>query len=355
MKKNIIFCSGGTGGHIFPAISISNFLKDNANIILATDKRGLKYLGSIKHEIKIFNISYFSNKKVFLNFFSLIKLFVAFLYSIYFILKKKVDIVFGFGGYVSFPILLAAKVLNKKIYLYEPNLVLGRTNKLFVKFCERIFTNSNKIINIPKKNLSKFVEVGTIIREDIKKFPDINSNINKIGKKIIILGGSQGAKIFGEIIPKAILNLKKNNFDIEIIQQVIPNQVNEIKEFYKKNNIKSKIFDFDPNIAELILGSDLAITRSGASTIAELEFLQIPFIAVPYPYALDNHQYQNALHYKSKNICWILEQKDFTSHNLTILLLEIFNNINELKNKKNEMVSNRKVNNLELIKKEIFI
>ena len=157
MKKNIIFCSGGTGGHIFPAISMINYFKDKSNVILVTDKRALKYIPSIECEIKVFNVSSFSKKKIFSNIFSLIKLFVTFLYSIYFILKKRTDIVFGFGGYVSFSILLAAKFLNRTIYLYEPNLVLGRTNKLFVNSCRKIFTTSNNIINIPKKNLSKFI------------------------------------------------------------------------------------------------------------------------------------------------------------------------------------------------------
>ena len=131
--------------------------------------------------------------------------------------------------------------------------------------------------------------------------------------------------------------------------------IKKIENFYNEHNIQCKIFDFDFNIAELISKSDLAISRSGSSTIAELEFLQVPFIAIPYPFAMDNHQYENALYYKSKNTCWILEQKNFTSNNLSLLLLEIFNNNNDLKVKRKKMFYDRKTNTLDKIKKEILI
>ena len=355
MKKNIIFCSGGTGGHIFPAISMINYFRDKSNVILATDKRALKYIPSIECEIKVFNVSSLSGKKIFSNIFSLIKLFVTFLYSIYFILKKRIDIVFGFGGYVSFSILLAAKFLNRTIYLYEPNLVLGRTNKLFVNSCKKIFTTSNNIINIPKKNLSKFIEVGPIIRNEIVKISNKKKKLNDREKTIIILGGSQGAEIFGEVVPVAISSVCKNNFKIKVVQQVLTNQIVKIENYYNEHNIQCKIFDFDPNISELISKSDLAISRSGSSTTAELEFLQVPFIAIPYPFATDNHQYENALYYKSKNTCWVLEQKNFTSNNLSLLLLEIFNNNNDLNAKRKKMLGDRKLNTLEKIKKEMLI
>ena len=87
----------------------------------------------------------------------------------------------------------------------------------------------------------------------------------------------------------------------------------------------------------------------------ELEFLQVPFIAIPYPFATDNHQYENALYYKSKNTCWVLEQKNFTSNNLSLLLLEIFNNNNDLNAKRKKMFEDRKLNTLEKIKKEMLI
>ena len=354
MKKKIIFCSGGTGGHVFPAISMIDSLKNERDIILATDKRALKYIKSIEYNVQILDILPLEKKKIILNIFSLIKLFFTFIFSIYLIFKNKIDTVFGFGGYVSFPILLAAQVLKKKIYLYEPNLVLGRTNKFFVNSCEKIFTNSNKIKNVPKNKLHKFIEVGNIIRKEIVNFSSIKKKNQNNEITIIVLGGSQGAKIFGDIVPSVILELNKQKFKVHIIQQAIEEQIEDLKEFYEKNEIKNTIFDFNPNILELICKSDLAITRSGASTIAELEFLQVPFIAVPYPFAKDNHQFENALYYKENGSCWVVEQKNFTFENLSFLLVKILENKNEMESKREKMFYNRRINTLEIIKKEIL-
>ena len=105
---------------------------------------------------------------------------------------------------------------------------------------------------------------------------------------------------------------------------------------------------------KLIYKSDLAITRSGASTIAELEFLQVPFIAVPYPFAKDNHQFENALYYKENGSCWVVEQKNFTFENLSFLLVKILENKNEMESKREKMFYNRRINTLEIIKKEIL-
>jgi len=150
----------------------------------------------------------------------------------------------------------------------------------------------------------------------------------KIKKKnkifsILVLGGSQGAEIFGKVIPPAIKMIKDKGIEIEINQQCLKSQKNSIENFYQNNKIKNNIFEFDKNILKLISSTDLAISRCGASTTAELVHTCTPFIAVPYPYSLDNHQYLNAEYYSNKNYCWILEEKNFNSTNLFDLLMKI--------------------------------
>tara|TARA_B100001750_G_scaffold172830_1_gene141063 strand:- start:536 stop:1603 length:1068 start_codon:yes stop_codon:yes gene_type:complete len=355
MKKKIVFCAGGTGGHIFPAISLINYFKQENDVILVTDFRAKQYIDSLQCKIKILNISSLSQEKIISKFIAIIKLCISFFNSFYFLKKEKIDIVFGFGGYVTFPLLLAAKILNKKIYLYESNLVLGRTNKILLSFCDKIFTNTNKIINIPQKYKSKFFEVGSIIKEEIVKYRPINKKNENTKKTIIVLGGSQGAEIFGKIVPKAILNLHKKNFSFNIIQQALSNQTEKLRNLYANNNIQSHVFEFYKDIGELITKADLAISRSGASTTAELDFLNIPFIAIPYPFATDNHQYQNALYYKSKGSCWILEEKNLNEESLSTLLIEILSNNNNLEIKRKKMSNNHNINTLEIIKKEIKV
>ena len=154
------------------------------------------------------------------------------------------------------------------------------------------------------------------------------------------MGGSQGAEVFGRIVPSAIKMLKDKEYIIEIIQQCTKQQKNSLIEFYKKNNIQSNIFDFTNNILDLIKSSDLAISRCGASTTAELAHTLTPYIAVPYPYSVDDHQYLNAKYYEEKGCCWVLEQNNFTSINLFNLIMEILKDKKKLKNVRENMKKN---------------
>ena len=120
---------------------------------------------------------------------------------------------------------------------------MGRVNKYFVRFCSKLFINSNNILNLPNKHLTKCVEVGNILREEIIKYKlSEKTNLNS-KKTILILGGSQGAEIFGKVIPQVILDINKS-YRINVIQQSLPKQVNEIQNFYNKNNIENYIFTF---------------------------------------------------------------------------------------------------------------
>ena len=160
----------------------------------------------------------------------------------------------------------------------------------------------------------------------------------------MVLGGSQGAEIFGTVIPAVINMVKKKGYKIEIFQQCISSQKQSIKDYYEKNDIKNYVFDFDKNILDLILLSNLAITRCGASTTAELAHTITPFIAVPLPGSIDNHQYLNAKYYESKGCCWLLEQKNFNTKNLLNIIMNTMENKNQLKNIQANMQNNQSKN-----------
>ena len=352
MKKTIIFCGGGTGGHIFPSISLYNFFDQKGyRTILLTDKRGTKYLKRDFLLYRVLDITPYRQgiiNKIFFYF----KLIKVFIYSLFFLRKEEPNFVFGLGGYVTFPICLAAKLLGIKILLYEPNIALGRVNRFFVRFCEILFTNAKNITNLPKKYSIKCIKVGNIIREEIIKYKLNKKNYSNSAKTIIVLGGSQGAEIFGNVIPKVILDII-TKYKINIIQQAIPKQVNEIKNIYNSNKIENYVFSFHQNIFELMSKADLAISRCGSSTLGELEFLGVPFVAIPYPFAKDNHQYQNAAYYEKKGCCWILHQRDFTFNGLKEMLTKILDNSVDLNLKRENMLKNDNENSLTKIEKEV--
>ena len=147
--------------------------------------------------------------------------------------------------------------------------------------------------------------------------------------------------------------IKNEGYTIEINQQCINNQKGSIVDYYNKNNIKNYVFEFDKNILKLILSSDLAITRCGASTTAELAHTLTPFIAVPLPNSIDNHQYLNAKFYKDIGCCWILDQNNFNTKNLFSLIIEIIKNKNKLKTVRENMKKNYSNNVYSTIENQI--
>ena len=195
--------------------------------------------------------------------------------------------------------------------------------------------------------------MGSILNKNIINYLHLKENKNEGKFSILVLGGSQGAEIFGTVIPAAVKMIKEAGYEISINQQCIIEQKNSIIDFYEKNNIKNYVFEFDENILKLISSSSLAITRCGASTTAELAHTLTPFIAVPLPNSVDNHQYLNAKYYESKGCCWLLEQDNFTTGNLFNLIMETIKNKNKLENIRKNMKKNYNKNVYSNIENEI--
>ena len=335
MSKKIIFSGGGTGGHVLPAIHLmKHFFDKKYQVLLVTDKRGINFVKDrTEHQYYIIKATTPTNKNLIKKVLSLFTILLSIIKSIFVLKKEKPDLILGFGGYVSFPICFAARILNLPFIIYESNIKMGRANKYLSTFSKKIFLANKIQESINEKHLNKTFKVGPILDKNI-----INCLLKekkKIEKKfsILVLGGSQGAKIFGEVVPESIKMLKKEiKLEIEINQQCVADQKESIINFYKKNNIKHHIFKFEKNILKFLLETDLVITRCGAATSAELVHTLSPFIAVPLQQSVDSHQYLNAKYYENKGCCWLLEQKNFNSKNLFNLIVEIINSKNKLEN-----------------------
>ena len=319
MNKNYLISTGGSGGHVIPATILYEHLVNEANIIIASDKRGLKYLKK-EYKYEIINTPKLNNIILLpINFIIVLILTI----KSYFLLKKeKIEKLFSTGGYMSLPIILAARLLKLKIYLIEPNQVLGRANKFFLESCQKIFCYTEKIKNFPSKYQNKIEIINPLVKEKIYKIDRTFPKDDKFN--ILIVGGSQGASIFDNSLKKKIVKISKT-FQIRITHQTNENNISILKEYYEKNNIENFTFSFDPNFEKILINSDLCITRAGASTLAELSVMNIPFIAVPLPTAKDNHQLENANFYKDKDCCWIVKQQVF-EEKIEELLMRIIQN-----------------------------
>ena len=311
--SNIIIATGGTGGHVFPAYNLAkHFINKKINVELISDKRGLKYLNSY-NDIKITEISTSPILKE--NFFKFIISIIIILYSIFrsliFFLFNRPDFVFGMGGYSSFPVCIAAKILAIPFIIYENNLFIGKANKYLLPFTNKIFVSSEYLEGIHKKYKNKVCKIGNIIRKEIINFGENRNNNYEYNEiRILILGGSQAAKVFAKELPEIFKKCQHNKIPLKIYQQCLPEQNEYLKTFYKNLNIDFEVFNFSENILEYFEKVNLAITRSGSSMLAELLNAKIPFISVPLPTSADNHQLKNAIYYEKNHYGYLIEEKD---------------------------------------------
>jgi len=346
MKKKILISTGGTGGHVIPALNLYNHLKNKFEVNIYTDLRGSKY---IPNEIKktIFEVKKIPEKKylfplkVFFLFISFIKSLIHFFYT-------KIDFVISTGGYMSLPIVLAAKVFRKKIILFEPNSIIGRSNKFLLRFSDKIICYDGNIITSNKKVVIEPLLNNCFYLKKKK------SNVNSDSLKILIMGGSQSSLFFSKNLKNEIINLSKK-YKIEITQQLSSGfEIDNFKKEYEDNDIKNHLFFFEDNLLCKNREFDIAITRAGASSLAELSYLNIPFISIPFPHATDNHQYLNAKRYYDLNCCWILQEKTFNSGDIYKIINQIMIDKKEYSLKKSNLLKLNKSNTWEKLNKKII-
>ena len=327
MKNNsIIISTGGTGGHIIPAIALANyFLENKYNVLVVGDDNVKKYLTDEK--IKFQKIDSGSSLRKIKSVTNIIK---GFFQSLKIIKNNKPDAVIGFGCYTTLPMLMACKFKKVSIFLHEGNAFIGRINRLFSKDCVNIFTSFQELYGMDYKYSDKIVFSGSVVRNEIKSYYDSvykkKDNNEKI--KILITGGSGGASFFGKEFIKVFLYIDKNLKNrIEVYHQVKgKNEIDEVKYFYNKENIRSEVKEFFEDLPKKMYDSDLIVCRSGIGTISEISFIGRACIMVPSPNVVNDHQTYNAKFFERSNACVLLEEKSFVAQNFAKTFEDIIEN-----------------------------
>ena len=349
--KKILISTGGSGGHVVPALNLYDHLKKQFDVSICTDLRGAKY---IPKEIKktILEVKKISEKK-YLFPLKIIFLFFAFIKSLIHFSVNKIDIVISTGGYMSLPIVLSAKLFNKKIFLFEPNSIIGRSNNFLLRFSNKILCYDKNFEGLSKKYIDKKIEISPILNKCFYEKKDKTEFVNE-NLRILIIGGSQASLFFSKTLKNEIIQLSKK-YKVEVTQQLsLGFDIDNYRKEYDKNNIKSNLFYFEDNFLCKKNNFDIAITRAGASSLAELGHLNIPFISIPFPYATDNHQFLNAKRYYDLNCCWILEEKNFNSGDIYKIINQIMVNNNEYYEKKKNLIKFNENKNWENINQNII-
>ena len=332
--KRIIISTGGTGGHVIPAQVLYEYLAKKNKVIITSDSRGINYIDKKKYKNKQIHVP-----KISKNIISYIPFLISFTISIiksYFYLRKnKTEILISTGGYMSVPICIAAKILNLKIFLFEPNLVLGRANLFLLNYCNKIFTYVKKIKNLPNQMYHKISVIKPLIKKEIY-FSKIRHVKKQKNFSILIIGGSQGAKSFDSLFSEDLTELSKK-FKIKIFHQTSYKNIKILRNFYISKKINNEVFSYTNNLHKIIKKCDFVITRSGASTINELIFLETPFLAIPFPFSKDDHQYFNANYYVKKNFGWLIRENQITKNFLYKFIGNLIKNKRLLIQKKKNM------------------
>jgi len=332
IKKNkkdfIIISTGGTGGHVFPAQAIAEeLIKKKYNLFLIIDKRGEKFLREIFLNIPSITIDItFLNKK----WYKVFKL-ISLLFNSLKIIKKffftKPKLVITFGGYTTFPAAFYAILFRIPLILHEQNSVLGQTNRIFLPFAKNLFISFPNTHKVGDKYKNKVVLTGLPVRFSRSTMTKENSEFIRL----LVLGGSQGATIFGKILPLAIKNLdisKQKN--LQIIQQVREENIKEVLDLYSQTKCQYRVASFFDDIEYCYNTSDLVISRSGASSVFELMIFNKPAVLIPYSKAKNNHQYYNAVFLEKNFGAVVIGEEEFSVTWLSLFFHKVINDRTEL-------------------------
>lgn len=329
----ILLAAGGTGGHLFPAEALANVLVARGfRVDLVTDHRVSNYLGKFPaggvHVVSADTLRGGNPLRLLLTF---LRLSFGTLRSIFLLLKLRPKAVVGFGGYPTLPPMFAAKLLFIPTIIHDANAVMGRANKLIAKFSSAIATGYARTADSSLEY--KATRTGNPVRPAValaarEEYPPISETSPL---KLVVFGGSQGARVMSEIVPGALGKLDdKFRSRLEVVQQSREEDLSEAQAIYRRLNIKTELAPFFADLPAKIAKSHLVIGRSGASTVSELAAIGRPSILVPLPGAIDQDQFANASALASAGGAILIRQSDFTSERLASELTTLFSDLSRL-------------------------
>ncbi|MBU1210930.1 MAG: undecaprenyldiphospho-muramoylpentapeptide beta-N-acetylglucosaminyltransferase [Alphaproteobacteria bacterium] len=317
----ILLAAGGTGGHLFPAFALAEELARRGYLVdLVTDMRGDRYGTGFParkvHQIPSATLTGKSPVAVAQTVWTLSRGITA---AVKLLGEIRPAVVIGFGGYPTFPPLMAAKLRGIKTALHEQNAVLGRANRMLAARVDAIATSFEHVKFLDGPLTAKARFTGNPVRDAVIELssrpywtPDSSDAI-----QLLVFGGSQGARFFSDTVPPAMTRLPQEiRQRLRIVQQAREEDVERVRQAYAQSGISADIAPFFTDLPEIMANSHLVIGRAGASTIAELTVMGRPSILVPLPHALDNDQLLNAVTLAESGGAWRIEQKDLDADRL---------------------------------------
>lgn len=336
----ILFATGGTGGHINPALAVASRIReqygDEAEILFVgtPDHMETRLVPNAGFDFTTIKISGFQRSfapsAIVKNFKTLFRLASSSSEAKKIIAEFEPDVVVGFGGYVSGPVLRKAHKMGIPIAIHEQNAFPGVTNKALAKYAEVVMLTSEdakeRIECLNEPVITGLPVRGELIKANRAECRTI-LNVDEDKPLVLSMGGSLGAIAINKAMCGVIAN-KKDDHDCQFLHATgqngkwVPDKLHELGvDFEDRKDIEIREYIDDMHIC--MPAADLVVCRAGASSLYELRALGKPSILIPYPYAAENHQYYNAMELVNNNAARIIEEKDLTAESLTEMINEL--------------------------------
>jgi len=315
--KTALIMAGGTGGHIFPGLAVAEALREQSWKVVwlggpeSMESRLVPPRGFAFEHIDFSGVR---GKGLVTLALLPLRILKAFWQSIQVVRRVKPDVVVGLGGYITFPAGMMAVLLGKPLILHEQNSVAGMANKVLAGVADRIFTTFPGVF-------AKGQWIGNPLRKEfLQQSPPHERFAGREGvRKLLVIGGSLGAKALNETVPQA-LALIPENLRPQVIHQGGEKQMDGLRASYAAAGVTAELTPFIADTAKAFAEADLVICRAGASTVSELAAVGVAAVLVPFPHAVDDHQTSNAKFLSDQGAAVLLPQHEMNAQKLAQLL-----------------------------------
>jgi UDP-N-acetylglucosamine--N-acetylmuramyl-(pentapeptide) pyrophosphoryl-undecaprenol N-acetylglucosamine transferase len=321
-----VLAAGGTAGHLFPAQALAEQLVERgASVHLATDRRADAFAAAVPGvEVCRVRAGRLGGGPL-QSAYGLAEMAVGLVRARQLLRRLDPEAVVGFGGYPSLPTMLAATQLGFATVIHEQNAVLGRANRFMARRVGRIATGFAETAGLRPADRARAVYIGNPVRPAIRSAAQIAYRPAQPGAPIelLILGGSQGARIFADAVPPALAALPSAlRTALRVSQQARPEDCARVAAQLQAAGIVAEVSSFFTDVPDRLARAQLVICRAGASTLSELAAIGRPAFLVPYPHATDDHQAANARAFANAGAGWLMPQSALSAPMLTNRLTE---------------------------------
>jgi len=321
---HVLIATGGTGGHVYPALAVAEELMNRGvKVSWMGTRNGMEHKIVSAKSIPLYfiSVSGLRGKGLLGWLLAPFKLSIAILQALIICIKQKPNVVLGMGGFVSGPGGLASWILRKPLIIHEQNIIAGMTNKILSKLA----THVAQAFPATFDKRIKAVHVGNPVRQELENIMSAAKRFNEHSDKkirVLVLGGSLGAMALNKTLP-AIFNIIGKTCDFKVVHQTGMRHFENTKGLYLKASINAEVIDYIDNMAERYSWADIVICRSGALTVSELSMVGLGAVLIPYPYAVDDHQYYNAMYLVDGGAAIVVRQSEMESNDFIKMLEEL--------------------------------